>query len=1357
MKKLFTFLIVALCFGLWGSIANGQISIPNTTPVTENFVSIGTGTTLPANWKMTAAGTSAPTWSSGTNVTSTTQQASSGSPATGGRYNWGRGTATTDRSIGFMTSGSYASPNSAMAFYRNTNANAITSLNVGFTLERYRINSATAYVRLFYSTDGSTWSAVQDSVGYTTGSSSYGFPIDTTNRSININSLNIANNGDIYLRWDFFTTGGNSQGLGLDNVSITATFAASGTPDIAFSDGSPAAGTINQGSTNQILRSIKLDVTTTNATLTGVTMTTGGTYQTGDLQANSFKFWINSSNNMTGATQLGSSQAIVASGNNVSVSGLSTTITSGTTRYILMTCDVAYNANTSRNISIGSTAFSNVTFSGTTNKTGTDPVAAGSAQTFGAVTPSIAISQVGPSSGNISIGSANSIIYQLSLAVTSNGTDLNSITVTTGGTYQTGDLSASSFKLWYNTSNTFGTASQIGTSQAVVASGNNITFSGLTQNIANGATGYLWVTVDISSGATASRTISITSTAFSNIIFSSGTKTGTDPAAAGGTMTFAQITQATDYFRSNITSGNWNVASNWESSPDNSTWITSTLVPSSTAATIYIRNGHNISTATSITVDQVVIQSGGTLSYNATTLTINNGAGDDITIENGGVMVWSVASTAPTYNSGANIRVNGGGILRVSASGLTASGAGINSSNINYDDASILDYAITSSFSSSGVTYFPNADVNTVPIFRVSATITSVGAGTSTTFNGTFQITNGNSVGWTGNSTKIFRNGITSTGTATMTASGTGVWSVGPTSSDTAEMGGVGGTLTLTNSNGITVAGTANVTGLIILGTTTMTQTGGAATLTGNGTIRFNNALSTQIGTYNTNTFTGTYNFAGGQSIPAGTYSNLTVSNNAATLGGDLTVSGTLTLSNTLTLGAHKLTLTGNSPVRTGGGVDASNAGAEVEFNSNTTISCPASFFTGNITKLTLSGSGLIGLSDNTTVTNTLTLTNGFLDMGANTLTLGTSTSNTGTLTRTAGTIRGSFKRWFADGGASDGVFPLDNGSGALSMPTVNFNSLGTGGTLTATFHNNGSGTLSDNGGLGYIPTDATMGGVNLINLAPQYWTITAGDGLASPNYNISITGDGIPNVSNIAYIAIVKRSNNTQPWAWNTSNHTTTSGSTTNPILGGHNFTSFSDFGVGGNVDNLLPVELSGFTSTINGRDVNLNWTTGMEMNNSGFDIERKSTVGGWSKIGNVLGHGTVNTPNSYTYSDRNVTSGKYSYRLKQIDFNGNYKYYNLSNEVVIGTPTKYALTQNFPNPFNPSTNISYELPSANFVSLKIYDTMGREVANLVSENQAAGFYTVKFDASKLSSGIYFYKLTANDFTATKKLMLLK
>jgi len=193
----------------------------------------------------------------------------------------------------------------------------------------------------------------------------------------------------------------------------------------------------------------------------------------------------------------------------------------------------------------------------------------------------------------------------------------------------------------------------------------------------------------------------------------------------------------------------------------------------------------------------------------------------------------------------------------------------------------------------------------------------------------------------------------------------------------------------------------------------------------------------------------------------------------------------------------------------------------------------------------------------------------------------------------------------------------------------------------------------------------------------------------------------------------------------------------------------------------NLLPVELASFTSAVSGSNVNLNWSTVSETNNSGFEIEKRNarseTLDVWTSVGNVAGNGTSNVSHNYSFTDRNVASGKYNYRLKQIDFNGNFEYFNLSNEVNVGTPENFSLSQNYPNPFNPGTSINFSLPTDSKVSLKIYDMSGKEVANLLNDVKTAGYYSINFNASSLSSGVYFYSISAGNFTATKRMMLVK
>jgi len=195
--------------------------------------------------------------------------------------------------------------------------------------------------------------------------------------------------------------------------------------------------------------------------------------------------------------------------------------------------------------------------------------------------------------------------------------------------------------------------------------------------------------------------------------------------------------------------------------------------------------------------------------------------------------------------------------------------------------------------------------------------------------------------------------------------------------------------------------------------------------------------------------------------------------------------------------------------------------------------------------------------------------------------------------------------------------------------------------------------------------------------------------------------------------------------------------------------------------IPNPVPVELVSFTAEVLGNEVQLYWQIATETNNKGFQIERcqKLTVSSqsdWKILGFLEGNGTTTQPATYSFADENVNLGNYHYRLKQIDFDGSFEFSN-EIEVEVEVPMEFSLEQNYPNSFNPSTKIRYELPERSFVTIKVYDVLGEEVATLVNEEKSAGNYEVEFDAAGLSSGIYFYTLSTGNFLSTKKMILLR
>jgi hypothetical protein len=192
-----------------------------------------------------------------------------------------------------------------------------------------------------------------------------------------------------------------------------------------------------------------------------------------------------------------------------------------------------------------------------------------------------------------------------------------------------------------------------------------------------------------------------------------------------------------------------------------------------------------------------------------------------------------------------------------------------------------------------------------------------------------------------------------------------------------------------------------------------------------------------------------------------------------------------------------------------------------------------------------------------------------------------------------------------------------------------------------------------------------------------------------------------------------------------------------------------------------IVPVELTSFTASVTGSDVKLLWETASELNNSGFSVERKYANSEFMEVGFVPGFGTTSEPKSYSFSDQNLRSGIYSYRLKQIDFDGTFTYSDEVNVDVIA-PAEFSLDQNYPNPFNPSTKISFSLATDSKVSLKIFDVLGQEVASLINQDLTQGVHTYDFNAAGINSGVYFYRIEATsvngtEFVDVKKMTLVK
>ncbi len=196
------------------------------------------------------------------------------------------------------------------------------------------------------------------------------------------------------------------------------------------------------------------------------------------------------------------------------------------------------------------------------------------------------------------------------------------------------------------------------------------------------------------------------------------------------------------------------------------------------------------------------------------------------------------------------------------------------------------------------------------------------------------------------------------------------------------------------------------------------------------------------------------------------------------------------------------------------------------------------------------------------------------------------------------------------------------------------------------------------------------------------------------------------------------------------------------------------------------LPVQLASFIGIRSSNNtVQLDWTTISEVNNFGFYAERKtSSDSEFVELANSFlpGHGTTNVPQHYQFIDADAPSSSLHYRLKQVDLDGSEHrsepiQVNVTTVVRENSPASFGLRQNFPNPFNPTTEIRFSVAEKSDVSLKIFNMLGQEVATLVNETKSAGKHSVTFDASGVSSGVYFYRLQSAGRSALKMMTLLK
>jgi CSLREA domain-containing protein len=438
------------------------------------------------------------------------------------------------------------------------------------------------------------------------------------------------------------------------------------------------------------------------------------------------------------------------------------------------------------------------------------------------------------------------------------------------------------------------------------------------------------------------------------------------------------------------------------------------------------------------------------------------------------------------------------------------------------------------------------------------------------------------------------------------------------------------------------------------------------------------------------------------------------------------------------TVDISDITIRGGNVTGTGGGL---NTGVSVTLTSVEITNCKASSDGGGIYNV-----GTLTILNSAIVNDTSGTAGG-----------GISDQSSGTLNATNVTFSGNYAA------GNGGALASDAASALTNCTVANNSSAGTGGIVR------------------------THGGVNLLNTIVANNTGSINNlqnGINSLGYNLdSENSAGWSNMAtgdlrstNPLLGALQNNGGSTRTQAIPTNSPAKNAGNPTgSPSTDQRGFPRDASPDIGAyEYGAALPIQLATFTaSLVSVNSVHLAWTTVTETNNYGFYVQRRaSSEQSFVELLNsfVAGHGTTLQPQQYSFSDRDVAAGQWSYRLKQIDLDGTVHYTDPVQVEVLtdvnegNRPTTFALEQNYPNPFNPSTVISYEVAGvrdqgsgASNVKLAVYDMLGWEVAVLVNERQAPGSHSVRFNASGLASGVYFYRLVAGEFVQTKALMLLK
>lgn len=883
---------------------------------------------------------------------------------------------------------------------------------------------------------------------------------------------------------------------------------------------------------------------------------------------------------------------------------------------------------------------------------------------------------------------------------------------------------------------------------------------------------------------------------------------------------FSNLHGASEGDYKSIGNGNWTDISVWQRY-NGSTWVNATSYPTSADGAIEISAGNLILINTALTIDQLNIIGTLQYSANNQNFTLNNGAGNDLIISNGGTFIMAATGSSGGWviSSSATWQIqNGGTYVHNTARAISAA---LNACTQDAGSTFIYrgNSSLTPANTVSGRTYrnlkFEGSVSSKMTIninsgsssFTVNEKLT-IGPDTeilinkdnftgAINFNGdidilsnsyllanTFTINPGKTMNIYSGGTFLLNNSKSLYINGTLKSSHDGIANGGTinvNSTGIYQHDNVGQTIpTMTWNTGSTLKITGVTSGITYIPASCQNVIWDCPNQSSNVSF-LNNAITNVFGDLTiVNTGSGSISNAtsnspqelvlwGGLNIQGGNYfvtqasnsvnQTLTVTNDANISGGTFKISGstssgtaTLNLDGNLIISGGNLTLSSSNTAsgtlnlkgninHTAGTInETGSAATKIKLYGTTAQTISTIGFESNSTiDIELNNSLGASLSSNLNTLGSFTFTSGKFNLSNYNLSLGSTSSITGN---------------------STSMYFISNGVGSLTRKGVTTNliefPIGTSSYYSPVSVTNSDLTSDDF--TASVVTDATgtNSGSNRVKLL---WEIHG----TRASFNNGITlklgwmaaSEGPNFASNrntYAKMWHIEGSNwieaGTGAYTLNTSAQPYT--------LSKSGINSLSPFATGQN-ETALPVTLSSFSQTIKDNNITLFWTTASEINNSGFDVERKSNISNWQTVASIKGKGNSNISVNYTYSDINLNTGKYYYRLKQKDFNGNFSYFDLQNTVEIKPPNSFSLSQNYPNPFNSETIIKFSLPENTYLSLVLYDCLGKLVKTMTNRYYQAGYHSLSLKSNEISSGIYFYQIKTSSGVLTKKLMIIK